>query len=391
MFLSYMVEENSEGGIPEDLPEHIKQFLSLLPKRKKIGRNEPCPCDSGKKYKHCCLGKDSAEINERYFKNHDLKQRLITVLEQYPDESYLLLRLDKNELGISSTYGPYSYKDMALYFARSKIKLNETDFDLLFEEIREYLIEDNFFTWTSNKIVNIDLDQTKEIELIFMGFHKDFVLKYLNETDAYILDLMFLQHGLLNYIGKMIHDFLEQKGFSSSYPKFIKNFDVETIDLLQEQNKDFYIECRPTQKLLYMTSLLGVIKEKCDSPIEFALAKELAINNVPFIQQQEITKSFPYKIEGEHAFTRPDLLLWNDKSPIAIYCDGHDFHKEKEDQFRDRNIDRKLQLMGFIVLRYTGSEIYNNIDRCVEEILSIYIGNAWSKTPKKVLLPDFDS
>ena len=23
-------------------------------KGKKIGRNEPCPCGSGKKYKHCC-------------------------------------------------------------------------------------------------------------------------------------------------------------------------------------------------------------------------------------------------------------------------------------------------------------------------------------------------
>ncbi|MBP9521733.1 MAG: SEC-C domain-containing protein [Enterococcus sp.] len=24
----------------------------------KIGRNDPCPCGSGKKYKKCCLGKD---------------------------------------------------------------------------------------------------------------------------------------------------------------------------------------------------------------------------------------------------------------------------------------------------------------------------------------------
>ena len=24
----------------------------------KIGRNEPCPCGSGKKYKQCCLAKD---------------------------------------------------------------------------------------------------------------------------------------------------------------------------------------------------------------------------------------------------------------------------------------------------------------------------------------------
>ena len=26
----------------------------------KIGRNDPCPCGSGKKYKHCCLQKDQA-------------------------------------------------------------------------------------------------------------------------------------------------------------------------------------------------------------------------------------------------------------------------------------------------------------------------------------------
>lgn len=30
---------------------------------KKIGRNEPCPCGSGKKYKHCCLGSKAAAIN----------------------------------------------------------------------------------------------------------------------------------------------------------------------------------------------------------------------------------------------------------------------------------------------------------------------------------------
>ena len=27
-------------------------------KTNKVGRNDPCPCGSGKKYKHCCLGKD---------------------------------------------------------------------------------------------------------------------------------------------------------------------------------------------------------------------------------------------------------------------------------------------------------------------------------------------
>jgi len=26
--------------------------------RTKVGRNDPCPCGSGKKYKKCCLGRD---------------------------------------------------------------------------------------------------------------------------------------------------------------------------------------------------------------------------------------------------------------------------------------------------------------------------------------------
>jgi hypothetical protein len=29
--------------------------------RIKTGRNDPCPCGSGKKYKHCCYAKDSVK------------------------------------------------------------------------------------------------------------------------------------------------------------------------------------------------------------------------------------------------------------------------------------------------------------------------------------------
>lgn len=33
------------------------RFPGKLPKRRKIGMNEKCPCGSGKKFKKCCLGK----------------------------------------------------------------------------------------------------------------------------------------------------------------------------------------------------------------------------------------------------------------------------------------------------------------------------------------------
>ena len=34
-----------------------RKVNTTIVKDKKIGRNEPCPCGSGKKYKKCCIGK----------------------------------------------------------------------------------------------------------------------------------------------------------------------------------------------------------------------------------------------------------------------------------------------------------------------------------------------
>jgi hypothetical protein len=46
-------EEDEEFSLPED-PE--KEFTPYI-KPKEPGRNDPCPCGSGKKYKKCCMGK----------------------------------------------------------------------------------------------------------------------------------------------------------------------------------------------------------------------------------------------------------------------------------------------------------------------------------------------
>jgi hypothetical protein len=34
----------------------------------KIGRNDPCPCGSGKKYKKCCFEKDEVPKKKHQFK-----------------------------------------------------------------------------------------------------------------------------------------------------------------------------------------------------------------------------------------------------------------------------------------------------------------------------------
>ena len=66
MLFKYMVDANADWlyNLPqwdESLKEEKKKELYVEQKKSgtvvkgpKIGRNDPCPCGSGKKYKHCC-------------------------------------------------------------------------------------------------------------------------------------------------------------------------------------------------------------------------------------------------------------------------------------------------------------------------------------------------
>ena len=49
-----MLKEDEEIQAPQgNLTEQIK--ISNPTPNTKVGRNDPCPCGSGKKYKNCCL------------------------------------------------------------------------------------------------------------------------------------------------------------------------------------------------------------------------------------------------------------------------------------------------------------------------------------------------
>lgn len=54
---------------------------------------------------------------------------------------------------------------------------------------------------------------------------------------------------------------------------------------------------------------------------------------------------------------------------LCVYTDGHSYHERTEEQAqRDRNIDRKLQELGYQVLRYTGKDIHEKMDKIINEI-----------------------
>jgi uncharacterized protein YchJ len=48
-------EDLDESDDYYDNYDEIKESLPIINQNKKIGRNDPCPCGSGKKYKKCCL------------------------------------------------------------------------------------------------------------------------------------------------------------------------------------------------------------------------------------------------------------------------------------------------------------------------------------------------
>lgn len=140
---------------------------------------------------------------------------------------------------------------------------------------------------------------------------------------------------------------------------------------------------KKTQEFIYnkLWEEVGILLceiEHCESPIEQLLALALS-------EKAHIIKKFArdYYIEtqteiGEiNKIYRVDFSIEvidkNDKAhDFVIECDGHDYHeKTKEQARRDKSRDRYLQRKGYTVIRFTGSEIYEDPYSCAKEVISI--------------------
>ena len=100
---------------------------------------------------------------------------------------------------------------------------------------------------------------------------------------------------------------------------------------------------------------------RCESEIESHLLGALYPNLGPDAQKE---------IEAQHMIdyydmpaTLPDFAF--PYLRIAIYCDGYAYHWERDPFQKDRQQARALQLQGWLVLRFAGSEILNNTDAVV--------------------------
>ena len=109
---------------------------------------------------------------------------------------------------------------------------------------------------------------------------------------------------------------------------------------------------------------LDQLLQNCESEIERhllgALYPELEPDSQKELRSQHIIDYY------EIPATLPDFAFPDAK--IAIYCDGYEYHSDREAFLKDRQQSRGLQLQGWTVLRFTGAEILNDTDAVVETI-----------------------
>ncbi len=62
-----------------------------------------------------------------------------------------------------------------------------------------------------------------------------------------------------------------------------------------------------------------------------------------------------------------------DKEPIkiAVECDGYDYHSSPEQLMRDKRRDRTLEIAGWRMMRFTGSEITANAESCAKQVAEL--------------------
>lgn len=99
-----------------------------------------------------------------------------------------------------------------------------------------------------------------------------------------------------------------------------------------------------------------------ESPIEeiFRLNLNTMLGSADLMRIQTQYPVSPYFLD----FAIPD-------KKIAVELDGHDWHKTKEQRTHDAQKDRHLQKLGWLVIRFTGSEIYKDSQKCVRELAEL--------------------
>jgi ATP-dependent helicase YprA (DUF1998 family) len=103
--------------------------------------------------------------------------------------------------------------------------------------------------------------------------------------------------------------------------------------------------------------------EGCESPQELKLLKAIrAEGSLP-----EPTKQHEVW-DGGRMLTRADFALLSGAPKVLIYVDGLEWHSSVRQRTLDNRITNRLQTMGYIAMRFLGTQVNRDAESCVRQI-----------------------
>lgn len=151
-----------------------------------------------------------------------------------------------------------------------------------------------------------------------------------------------------------------------------------------QKTLDYFAELDYFDAFLSLRHICWAWKET-ESPIEQLMYLGLTAMNSALERYYDIRFYPQCEIKLPDKTYRVDFLVAvimdGNLKTLVVECDGHDFHEKTKSQAKkDKQRDRKLMAAGFHVMHFTGSEIHNNTNNCINEISKFLFGKGyWDK------------
>jgi len=377
-----MKKKNNKKGKKGELPKVEKEFLSgahpeFRESYEAVIKNKEIKA----------IGKTPVTIIDELQKCRD---NIRDKTEAFPKGSFIHLDDYIDRKAVSYTYGFYPRTKPVLNIAW--IKDSEMDDDGLIQSLMGPLArlssEITDIYWGACILPHRENYGSIIIRLMAFAISREQLLELIDQDKEEIpsfYDVEMIQYNILQFLGQKIGAYLEEDGIPTSVPRRIsekEGFDIKKI----LEGKQIGIDLQYAGKDLVEFGYIDYIKERSESPMEGRLATALVLHGFPSLQNLEI-----YDPDYKELLTKADLIIMNDSIPLLIYVDGAQYHSSSFAQTHDKRIDRRLQELGFQVIRVSGSDVFSNIERIVEDIKGRIFGRGAHILPEEIWKPKINA
>jgi very-short-patch-repair endonuclease len=142
------------------------------------------------------------------------------------------------------------------------------------------------------------------------------------------------------------------------------------------------ITARVIERVRYACDIGG----NCDSPIEVQIGAAIIVFFERAGRPLKLCKTLDTRMAQNElvlvpqyawSYYRSDWAILNPArhGALLIECDGKDFHSTISQKIHDQKKDEAAMDRGFLTMRFTGSEIFRDADRCAQKIYDAVCGS----------------